>query len=180
VTQAVAQLQKGNPKITFSLTIGADGNGITSQGINILKAAKTNGVVVDTVNAMTMDFQSSKAWGGAVQDSIEATHKQLKTIWTDKSDAELYSMIGITPMIGRNDYGKTFTLDDAKTVVTYAKSKGIGHLAFWALGRDNGNCPNQSGNPTDNCSGISEQDHEFTKIFSDFDKWFEKWLFNKF
>jgi len=165
VTQAIAQLQKANPAITFSLTIGADGNGITSQGMNILKAAKTNGVVVDIVNAMTMDFQSSKAWGGAVQDSAEATHKQLKQIWSDKSDAELYSMIGLTPMIGRNDEGKTFTQDDAKTVVSYAKSKGIGHLAFWSLGRDNGGCPNEKGEPSDECSGISEKDHEFPQIF---------------
>ena len=31
VTQAIAQLQKTNPKITFSLTIGADSNGITGK-----------------------------------------------------------------------------------------------------------------------------------------------------
>ena len=73
-------------------------------------------------------------------------------------------------MIGRNDVGKTFTQEDARKTVKYAKSKGIGHLAFWALGRDNGKCPNQHGKPRDNCSGIKQSDYEFTKIFSTFDK----------
>ena len=127
---------------------------------------------MDTLSAcvMTMDIDSNKNWGGAVEDASEATHRQLKQIWPDKSDKELYSMIGLTPMIGRNDYGKTFQLSDAKQVVQYAKSKGIGHLAFWALGRDNGKCPNEKGDPSNECSGIQQQDHEFTKIFAEFDK----------
>jgi chitinase len=170
VAQAVAEVQKENPAITFSLTIGADDSGITAQGMTILRSAVKHGVNVDIVNAMAMDFQSAKAWGGAIVDLAEATHKQLKQIWPNKSDQELYSMIGLTPMIGRNDEGKAFTPDDAHKVVEYAKSKGIGHLAFWALGRDNGKCPNESGNPSDECSGIKQSDHEFTQIFSQFDK----------
>ncbi len=73
-------------------------------------------------------------------------------------------------MIGRNDEGKVFTQEDAKKVVEYAKNKNIGHLGFWALGRDNGNCPNEQGIPSKDCSGIQQTDYEFTKIFSEFDK----------
>lgn len=94
VTQAVAQVQKENPSVTFSLTIGSDNHGITSQGMSILRSAVKHGVNVDIVNAMAMDYTSDKAWGGAVVDVAEATHKQMKQIWPSKSDQELYSMIG--------------------------------------------------------------------------------------
>ena len=76
--------------------------------------------------------------------------------------------IGITPMIGVNDSaGETFTLDDAQVVVNYALANGntVALLAFWSLGRDNGSC---SAQVSPLCSGITQKDWDFTRIFQKF------------
>jgi chitinase len=80
----------------------------------------------------------------------------------------LSARIGITPMIGVNDSaGETFTLDDAQVVLNYAQanSNAVGLLAFWSVGRDNGSC-SRTVSPT--CSGIKQNDWEFTRIFQKF------------
>lgn len=165
MNQALASLQKENSAITVSYTMMVQGDdyGITIDlGVNVLKSAVKNGVNVDIVNPMTMDFGSSKDWGDAVIAAAEATHKQMKEVWPSKNDTELYSMLGVTPMIGVNDNKKLFTLDHAKKLVTWAKQKQIGHLAFWSIGRDKG-CAGKPVSPS--CSSISETDYDFTKIF---------------
>jgi hypothetical protein len=74
-------------------------------------------------------------------------------------------MIGVTEMPGIDDYGaaETFTTADATTVYNWAVSKGIAALSFWALQRDNGNCPGTGGQ--DNCSGISQSQWYFSHTF---------------
>ena len=40
-------------------------------------------------------------------------------------------------MIGDNDTpGEMFSYEDAQTVVSFAKAKGVRRVAFWALNRD--------------------------------------------
>lgn len=71
-------------------------------------------------------------------------------------------------MIGQNDIpAEVFTLADARTVVDFAKQNHLGRLAFWSIGRDNGGCPGQS-TASPSCSGISQQQYEFTGIFKQF------------
>lgn len=169
MNQALASLQRENPSITVSYTMMVQGDdyGITNElGVNVLKSAVRNGVNVDIVNPMTMDFGSSKAWGDAVISASEATVRQMKEVWPQKSEQELYSMLGVTPMLGRNDNGALFDQNHARQLVNWAKQKGVGHLAFWSIGRDKG-CPGQRVGPT--CSSIAQSDYEFTKIFLAFD-----------
>ena len=169
MNQALASMQRENPSITVSYTMMVQGDdyGITIElGTTVLKNAVKNGVNVDIVNPMTMDFGSSKPWGDAVISAAEATHRQMKEVWPEKSDQELYSMLGVTPMLGRNDNGALFNQDHARQLVNWAKAKQVGHLSFWSIGRDKG-CAGQRVGPT--CSSIAESDYEFTKIFMAFD-----------
>ena len=116
---------------------------------------------------MTMEFSTRLAsWGDAVIGAAEATLKQMQTVWPQKSDKELYSMLGVTPMIGKNMNGKVFEPKHAKQLVDWAKIKGVGHLAFWSIGRDKG-CPDRWVGP--DCSSIQQNDFEFTKIFAKFE-----------
>ena len=77
-------------------------------------------------------------------------------------------MIGITEMPGIDDFGpgETFTKADATTVLTWAKSNGVGTLSFWALQRDNGGCVGTGG--SDSCSGISQTTWFFSDTFEPF------------
>ena len=169
MNEALATLQKQMPSLTVSFTLEVQGDdyGVTDVlGVSVLKNAVKHGVNVDIVNPMTMEFGSSrKSWGDACIAAAEATLKQMKGVWPQKSEKELYSMLGVTPMIGRNFNGKVFDTNHAKQLVAWAKSKQIGHLAFWSLNRDHG-CAGKGVSP--DCSSIAQGDHDFTKIFVGF------------
>jgi hypothetical protein len=102
------------------------------------------------------------------QTSANGLYNQLAALYPSKTSAQLWNMIGITEMVGVDDYGpaETFTLANATTVYNWAVSKGINTLSFWALQRDNGNCPGSGA--ADNCSGISQSTWQFSHIFEPF------------
>ena len=170
MNQALAALQRENPSITVSFTLMVQGDdyGVTDAlGVGVLKSAAKYGVNVDIVNPMTMEFGTKLgSWGDAVIAAADATVKQMKGVWPQKSDQELYSMLGVTPMLGRNFNGKIFEPKHAQQLVQWARQKRIGHLSFWSINRDKG-CPGQGLGPS--CSSIAQADHEFTKIFVAFD-----------
>lgn len=147
------------------MMVQGDDYGLTNiLGTDILRECSRNALEIDIVNAMTMEFGTKEiSWGDAVIGSAKSVHGQLKQIWPRKSDQQLYSMIGITPMIGRNFNGKVFTIDHANQLVRWASESKIGMLSFWSISRDNGRCP--GGGISPDCSSISQKDIEFSKIF---------------
>jgi chitinase len=113
-----------------------------------------------------MDFGSSREWGDAVIAAANATLSQMATIWPNLTSAALHRMLGVTPMIGRNDTGPIFSIADGQKLVSWANSNHIGLLAFWSVGRDNGGCPGGGVSPT--CSSISQSQYQFTSMFGGF------------
>jgi hypothetical protein len=93
---------------------------------------------------------------------------QLAQLYPSKSQAQLWAMVGVTEMPGIDDFGagETFTTADATTVENWAVAKGISSLSFWALERDNGNCPGTGG--SDTCSGIAQSQWQFSHTFGPF------------
>ncbi|ODM94045.1 putative bifunctional chitinase/lysozyme [Orchesella cincta] len=170
MNQALAKVQQERPDVTVSFTLMIQGEdyGLTpALGVDLLVNAKRNGVRVDIVNAMTMEFpKQSPDFGDAVINAAIMVLAQMKEIWPEKSDAELKQMIGVTPMIGRNFNGNVFEVTHARKLVDWANTNRIGLLAFWSIERDNGGCP---GSVSPYCSGASSQtDYEFTQVFKGF------------
>jgi chitinase len=166
VNTALKQLQsERGTTITYTLRVQAQDYGIDPFSVQILQDAASRGLNV-TVNPMLMDFGFSGSWGDAIVSAANATLGQLKQIWPGKSDADLKRMLGLTPMIGKNDTGPTTTQDVARQILSYAQSNHVGYIGFWSVGRDNGGCPNGAVSPT--CSGISQSTYEFTDIFKGF------------
>jgi chitinase len=161
VNQALKQLEAARPGITVSYTLRvlADSYGLDPSAVAILQSAKDQGTRIDVVNPMTMDFSSSQEWGDAVISAATNTLAQVRSVWPGDTAANL----GVTPMIGHNDTGPTFSLADASKLVSWANGQHVGRLAFWSVGRDNGGCPNGSVQPT--CSGIAQSTYQFTGIF---------------
>lgn len=170
MNQALARLQTERPDVTvgFTLMIQGEDYGMTDVlGVEVLKNAVRNNLRVTVVNAMTMEFPKvSASWADAIINAAIHTLAQMKEIWPNKSDAELRSMLGITPMLGRNFNGNIFEVAHARTVVDWAKQNQIGFLSFWSVARDNGNCAGGTLSPT--CSGTSQQEYEFTSVFRTF------------
>ena len=169
MNQALAQVQRERPDVTVSFTLMVQGEdyGLTPQlGVDVLKNAKQNGVRVDIVNPMAMEFGTiSPDYGDAVINAAKAVLVQMKEIWPEKSDADLKKMLGVTPMIGNNFSGKVFELAHARKLVEWAKTERIGLLAFWSIERDNGGC---RGQVSPYCSGVDQREYEFTQIFKGF------------
>jgi Carbohydrate binding domain len=166
VDQALATVQQAYPNtvVSFTLEVQAATYGLTpALGVQVLQDAVNAGVKVGIVNPMTMDFAPNGDWGTSVIEAAEATEGQMATIWPSDSAAQLYAMLGVTPMIGDNDTGPVFTIADAQQLVAWAKTEHVGRLAFWSEGRDNGGC---SGGVSPTCSGISQSTYQFTSIFN--------------
>ncbi|MFF5082387.1 glycosyl hydrolase [Actinoplanes sp. NPDC000266] len=168
VAKALATLQAARgTAISLTVPVGGMTVGLTATSIALLRSVKNAGVEV-TVNPMIMNFDASGGWGAAMIAATEAVHTDLKAIWTGRTSAQLYAMLGITPMIGVNDTGPVTTVANAKTLLTYAEQKNLAFIRFWSINRDNGNCA--SGSLSGTCSGITQSDYAFTSLFSGYGK----------
>ncbi|MFC4536583.1 cellulose binding domain-containing protein [Sphaerisporangium dianthi] len=166
VNSALRQLQaERGTVISYTLRVLGQDYGLDPFSVQILRDAAARGVNV-LVNPMLMDFGYSGGWGDAMVSAANATLAQMRTIWPSKTDAQLKRLLGLTPMIGKNDTGQTTTQADARKLLAYAQSDHVGRIGFWSAGRDNGGCPNGTLSPT--CSGVSQSAYEFTAIFKAF------------
>ena len=161
---ALVNLQKKNPGLIVVYTLPADPNGIEGRSLETLKDAKDQGLKVEAVNLMTMDYGDELSKGKKMGDLAiatvdESSYKQIQQIDPDIK-------IGITPDIGINDVkSEIFDLDDAKTEMEFAqKTPYVRLLAFWVQQRDHG-----KGNVNqDTASGIEQGDWAFNKTFNPF------------
>jgi chitinase len=157
--------------VQFVYTIGTNMTGLdVPDGIGILQNAVADHARIDIVNIMTFDYYDGAAHEMG-QDTITAATaviKQLRTVYPHKSETELWHMLGITEMVGIDDFGppEIFTTADATTVERWARSAGIAELSFWALERDNGGCVGTAG--SDSCSGIAQSTWQFSHTFEPF------------
>lgn len=178
-SQALAILQRNaataGRKLTVSLTLPVLPTGLTQDGINVVRSAINAGVRLDVVNVMAMDYgdwaapsPAGKMGTYAIQ-SGQSTHDQLATLLPSATDAQLWSMIGVTPMIGVNDVqSEVFTLSDADQVTQWASQKHIGRLSFWSANRDK-QCNGGAKTYADpSCSSIVQSDGAFSRAFGAF------------
>ncbi|MEU5216844.1 glycosyl hydrolase family 18 protein [Streptomyces sp. NPDC020807] len=156
--------------IQISYTLPTTTRGLAASGLAVLKNAVANGAKVDVVNLMTFDYYDNAVHDMAAdtKTAAQGLHDQLAQLYPAKTPAQLWAMVGVTEMIGVDDFGpaETFTLANARTVYDWAVSKGINTLSFWALQRDNGACP--GGAAANHCSGIEQNTWDFSRIFSPF------------
>lgn len=156
--------------LQISYTLPTTTRGLADSGLAVLRNAVTNGTRVDVVNMMTFDYYDNAAHEMATDTQTAATGlvSQLGALYPGKTQAQLWGMVGITEMIGIDDFGaaETFTTADAATVYNWAVAKGINELSFWALQRDNGGCPGTGG--SDSCSGIAQDTWFFSHAFAPF------------
>ncbi|MCX4695317.1 cellulose binding domain-containing protein [Streptomyces sp. NBC_01408] len=166
--QAIARLQKSHPGLDVAFTLPVMPEGLTQPGVALLADARKDGVRIDAVNIMAMDYGPAYS-GDMGQYAIQAataTQAQLKGV-LGLSDAAAWKAVAVTPMIGVNDVvSEIFTVEDATQLVDFAAAKGIGRLAMWSSTRDK-QCAAGAVNYADaTCSSILQQPLAFTKAFS--------------
>jgi Glycosyl hydrolases family 18 len=162
-SQALTKLVAANPGLRISYTLPVFPTGIIPSGVNLLKSAISYRTQIYVVNLMTMDYGNSVDAGGMARNAISAVNGTLRQVRA----LGLKTNVGITPMIGMNDSpGETFSLADADTLVKFASAhKDVALLSFWSVSRDTGSCV---GTVSPTCSGVAQQDWEFSKTFQKF------------
>jgi len=173
-SKAMAILQKNaaakGKKLSIWLTLAVLPTGLTD-ATKVVQSAVDNGVDLAGVNIMTMCFGSWAApnpehkMGEYAIQAAASTVKQLQKIYGDKkTEAELWSMIGVTPMIGRNNPPKEiFWQDDARKLLAFAEKKKIGILSIWSLTRDKAS-PKGKTYVSPKFSSIDQKPYEFSNI----------------
>ncbi|HEY2053362.1 MAG TPA: cellulose binding domain-containing protein [Solirubrobacterales bacterium] len=175
--QAIAQIQAagraaGEP-VRISLTLPVSPSGLSENGLGVVKDAIANGVEVGTVNLMAMDYYDPALdYAGRMGDyAIQAatsTHDQLATLYPDRSDAQIWRMVGVTPMLGINDDpAEIFTTADAAKLTAFAQQRGLGRLAMWSINRD-APCPAPTQTTSNTCSGVPDPAWAFSDAFKSF------------
>lgn len=139
--------------------------GLSAASLDVVRAAVTAGVRISHVNLMVMDYgpyySAGQTMGALAVSALTDANAQLRSVISGLSEADGWRMLGATPMIGKNDVStETFTLDDARTLATFAKSNKLGLLAFWAINRDQP-CPSQD---LGLCSMVNGKRFEFHEI----------------
>lgn len=161
--QALKALEAANPGLEVIYTVPVLPQGLVDNGLNLLKQAKADGVRIDIVNIMTMDYGTSVDNGGKMGqnaiDAIKATEAQLNSLGFQSTK------IGATPLIGVNDItSEIFTLADAQQLASYAATDPrVAELSMWSLNRDNGS---GAGSRTSNAtnSSVSQSLFQFASI----------------
>ncbi|MFF0361378.1 cellulose binding domain-containing protein [Streptomyces fungicidicus] len=166
--QAIAALQKAHPDLDVSFTLPVMPEGLTQDGVNLLADARKNGVRIDAVNIMAMDYGPAYSgdMGTYAEQAATATQAQLKGV-LGLSDADAWKTVAVTPMIGVNDVvTEIFTVEDATQLVNFAEAKGLGGLSMWSGTRDQ-QCPGGAKPSADaTCSSILQDRFAFTKAFA--------------
>ena len=156
--------------VEFVYTLPTNTTGLDSTGIHVLRNAAANHARVDIVNIMTFDYYDNQPHEMAADTKTAAGHliATLKGLYPQRSVERLWSMVGITEMVGIDDFGppEIFTTRDAVIVERWAEEHNIAELSFWALERDNGRCPGSAGN--DGCSGVHQETWQFSHTFEPF------------
>jgi Glycosyl hydrolases family 18 len=172
--EAIAQVESwaaaSNISVQFSYTMPASTTGMTSQDDAVLENAIADHAQISVVNLMTFDYYigTDQNMVTDTETAAAGTYSELQSLFPSDTAAQVWHMIGVIEMPGIDDFGpdETFTTADATTLLTWAQSKGINTLSFWALQRDNGGCPGTAG--ADTCSGIAQTTWYFSHVFEDF------------
>ncbi len=166
--RAIAALQKSHPDLDVSFTLPVMPEGLTQDGVNLLTDAERNGVRIDAVNIMAMDYGPaySDDMGTYAEQAATATQAQIKGV-LGLGEAEAWKTVAVTPMIGVNDVvTEIFTVQDATQLVDFARSKGLGRLSMWSGTRDQ-QCPGGQKPAADaTCSSVLQEKFAFSKAFA--------------
>ncbi len=152
--QAIAKLQARHPGLDVSYTLPV--------------MPEANGVKIDAVNIMAMDYGASYSgdMGTYAEQAATATQAQVRSV-LGLSDSAAWKTVAVTPMIGVNDVAsEIFTVDDATQLVAFAEEKGLGSLSMWSATRDK-QCAGGAKNYADaTCSSIAQDAFAFSKAFA--------------
>ncbi|TDC90424.1 chitinase [Saccharopolyspora aridisoli] len=163
VVEALKIVKEANPGLLTVVTFPTTTTGPNENGKAMFAKAAEIGANIDVWTQMPFDFNGSDM----AADTISATEglKEALKASFGYDDADAYAHSGISSMNGKTDVeGELVDQAAFQEMADYAKEKGLGRFTFWSVNRDRP-C---SGGAVDSCSGIDQQDWDFSKIVAGF------------
>ncbi|WP_353941560.1 carbohydrate binding domain-containing protein [Streptomyces sp. HUAS MG91] len=164
ILNALKIVKANNPGLRTILTFGTSTTGPTSYGNRLIEQAKALNADIDVFTIMPFDFGGGNDMYGNTVNAAEGLKTKLKSVF-GWDDTTAYAHIGISGMNGLSDQQETTTPAIWTQIKDWANSKHIARLAFWSVNRDR---PCAGGGVAENCSGISQDNWQFTKITAGF------------
>ncbi|MEU9305105.1 carbohydrate binding domain-containing protein [Streptomyces sp. NPDC048269] len=162
---ALKIVKQNNPGLKTILTFGTGTTGPTSWGNRLIDQSKALNAGIDVFTIMPFDFgNASTDMYASTVSATEGLKTELKSTF-GWDDATAYSHIGISGMNGVSDTQETTTVQNWTDIRNWANSHHIARLAFWSVNRDRG-CA--GGGLQETCSGIAQNDWQFTSITAGF------------
>ncbi|WP_067181853.1 fibronectin type III domain-containing protein [Microtetraspora niveoalba] len=164
ILNALKIVKQNNPNVKIVVTFGTTTTGPNSHGVRLINQAKALAVPIDNYTIMPFDFGGGANMYQNTVNAAEGLKNALKSAngWTD---AQAYAHMGISGMNGLSDQQELTSPATWTQIRDWALSKGLTRLAFWSANRDRP-CP--GGGVSENCSGIAQDNWEFTKITAGF------------
>jgi hypothetical protein len=176
-SQALAALQAdaaaAGRTLQIWLTLPVLPTGLDNNGLYVVQSALHYGVHLAGVNVMAMDYGEGTApnphghMGDYAIQAATSTYNQLASLYgTSLTSAQLWQMIGVTPMIGLNDdTQEVFDQAAARQLLAFAEQQGMGRLSLWSLNRDQENPQGAITYVESTSSSLVQQPFEFALIF---------------
>ena len=162
VIDALKIVKSNNPGIKTIVTMGTTPTGPDATGRDLINRGAASGLDNDVWTVMPFDFGShSGTIGDASVGAAEGLRSAVQSAY-GYGTTVAYTRIGISSMNGKTDVGETVTLTDFQQMLSYAQQHHIGRLTFWSINRDR-QCA--SGLDADSCSGVSQSQYAYIKIF---------------
>ncbi|WP_432032532.1 carbohydrate binding domain-containing protein [Streptomyces antibioticus] len=164
ILTALKTVKANNPGLKTIVTFGTSTTGPTYFGNRLIEQAKSLNADIDVFTIMPFDFGGGSDMYGNTVNATEGLKNKLKSTF-GWDDATAYAHIGISGMNGLSDQQENTTPAIWTAIRDWANAHHLARLAFWSVNRDRP-CP--GGGVTSNCSGISQNNWQFTSITAGF------------
>ncbi|MFI9833435.1 carbohydrate binding domain-containing protein [Streptomyces sp. NPDC051913] len=164
ILTALKTVKANNPGLKTIVTFGTSTTGPTYYGNRLIEQAKSIGADIDVFTIMPFDFGGGADMYGNTVNATEGLKAKLKSTF-GWDDATAYAHIGISGMNGLSDQQELTSPAIWTQIRDWANSHHIARLAFWSVNRDR---PCAGGGVVSNCSGISQNNWQFTSITAGF------------
>ncbi len=166
VIDALKIVKQTNPGIKTIITFGTTVNGPDATGRDMINRGAASGLNNDVWAVMPFDFGGYTGdMGDASISAVEGLKAAVKSAY-GYTDAETYARVGLSSMNGRTDVaGELVTVSDFQQILAYAQQTHLARFAFWSINRDR---PCGGGTDPDACSGIAQQQYDFTKVIAQY------------
>ncbi|SDX95053.1 Fibronectin type III domain-containing protein [Micromonospora pattaloongensis] len=161
---ALKIVKQNNPGIKTIITFGTTTSGPNYYGTRLINQAAALQANIDVFTIMPFDFGGGANMYQSTVNASEGLKNALKSAF-GWSDATAYAHMGISGMNGLSDQQELTSPATWTQIRDWAKARGLARFTFWAVNRDRP-CP--GGGVVSDCSGIAQNQWEFTSITARF------------